>query len=447
MHEAPTPQDAPRWACDAGTILGWRGDGVSLATGIRYAQAGRYQPPTPEPPATEPIVATTWAPPCPQVEAHPVLRHAGMHELPDVPMSEDCLRLSLTVPEDAHPDERLPVMVWVHGGSYVYGAGDAPTFDATALVRQERVIVVRVTYRLGLFGFLGSAEGNPANLGLLDLMEALRWVRRNIAAFGGDPENVTAFGESAGGDAIAHLMIAEGAEGLFRRAIIQSAPLGISLGRAEMSRLMAQEAARLHPDATAADVIASQARIEERVRGFGLIAMMPFGVQYGHAPLPAESEVNAAWERVASRIEVLIGSNEREVAYFTTFVPPMDRALTVPVVGPLLEFGFVKPLTWQVYGSGVHTFAGRHRRGGGRGYSYRFTWAIPHSVYAAAHATELPLLFESRAAWGDARLIAGVPWAEIEARGQTLRGIWAGFARSGTAPTGRVDGLMDIHPM
>jgi para-nitrobenzyl esterase len=357
------------------------------------------------------------------------------------------MRLSLTLPVDVRPDEALPVMVWIHGGSYVFGAGDSPLFDPTVLVREERVIVVRVTYRLGLFGFLGSGAGRPANLGLLDQIEALRWVQRNIAAFGGDPANVTAFGESAGGDAIAHLMIAEGTEGLFRRAIIQSAPLGISLGRGPMSAVMALEAALVPSDATADVMLEAQARIEKRVKGFGLTTFMPFGVQYGLPPLPPEHQVDAAWERAASKFEVLIGTNEREAAFFTVVLPPLDKALSQPVAGPLVEHGFVKPITWQVYASAVPKFSARHRRGGGRGYSYTFTWRTPDPVFAAAHIAELPLLFENQAAWGRTRLVAGAPWSEIEEKGKTLRGIWASFARTGTAPSGSIDGLIDIRPM
>lgn len=149
--------------------------------------------------------------------------------------TEDCLRLSLTMPGDIQPGDSRPVMVWIHGGSYVFGAGDAAIFDPRAMVEEQGVIVVSVTYRLGLFGFLGGSGGRAANVGLLDIIEVLRWVNRNIQAFGGAADCVTLFGQSAGGDAIAHLMIAEDAQGLFQRAIIQSAPLGISLGRHKMT--------------------------------------------------------------------------------------------------------------------------------------------------------------------------------------------------------------------
>ena len=92
---------------------------------------------------------------------------------------EHCQRLSVTVPADARPGDALPVMVWIHGGSYTSGAGDAPIFDPAALVREQHVVVVSVTYRLGLLGYLGDADGRPANLGLLDQLEALRWVSRS----------------------------------------------------------------------------------------------------------------------------------------------------------------------------------------------------------------------------------------------------------------------------
>jgi para-nitrobenzyl esterase len=105
----------------------------------------------------------------------------------ELPGSEDCQNLSITVPADLAPGELLPVMVWIHGGSYTTGSGDLAIFDPAVLVAETRVVVVSVTYRLGLFGFLATHSGRPGNLGLLDQLEAFRWVQRNVAAFGGDP--------------------------------------------------------------------------------------------------------------------------------------------------------------------------------------------------------------------------------------------------------------------
>ena len=180
-------------------------------------------------------------------------------------------------------------MVWLHGGSYTSGSGDLAIFDPKALVAENRVIVVSVTYRLGLFGYLATGTGRPANLGLLDQLEAFRWVQRNISAFGGDPDNVTAFGQSAGGDAVAHLMSTPEAPALFRRAIIQSAPLGITRGRAKMSAAMGVAAEAVTEDTPAMDVVEIEGHVSQVARKYGLIAAMPFGIQYGHAPLPPES--------------------------------------------------------------------------------------------------------------------------------------------------------------
>jgi para-nitrobenzyl esterase len=141
--------------------------------------------------------------------------------------SEDCLYLNVYTP--AHrPSERLPVMVWVHGGSAITGAGQ--DVDPTRLAEAGHVVVVTVNYRLGPFGFLSNAAldepgAASGNYGVQDVLAALRWVRRDVAAFGGDPRRVTAFGESAGGVMINQLLTSPRAEGLFHRAIVESGPL------------------------------------------------------------------------------------------------------------------------------------------------------------------------------------------------------------------------------
>lgn len=159
-------------------------------------------------------------------------------------------------------------MVWIHGGSYVAGAGDAPAYNPSSLVSEQGVIVVSVTYRLGVLGYLGG-NGRPANLGLLDQLVALKWVRRNIAAFDGDPKQVTLFGQSAGGDAVAHLMAVQGARALFRRAIIQSPPLGISRGREKMEKAMVSAASVLSSRTPIGELLAAQDAAKTAAAPFG----------------------------------------------------------------------------------------------------------------------------------------------------------------------------------
>jgi para-nitrobenzyl esterase len=437
---------APTWDCPAGTVLGWRSGSVLRATGIRYARADRFGRPSGEPRSSEVIEATTWAPACPQAPS-PLLQELLPGAMGELTVDEDCQRLSVTVPEDARAGDRLPVMVWVHGGSYTSGAGDAPVFDPEALVREQRVVVVSVTYRLGLFGYLGSREGRPANLGLLDQLEALRWVRSNISAFGGDPTNVTVFGQSAGADAVAHLMVAEGAQGLFQRAIIQSAPFGIARGRDRMSAAMAAEAADVPDDATVDEIVTAQDRVAGKAAPFGLRAAMPFGVQYGFDPLPAEDELDAAWRRAAASVDVLVGCTSREVAFFVPAVPSLERLVQGPVVGRIVLALAVRALTHKVYGAGVAAFARRHRRAGGRGYRYRFAWGPAGSRFAAAHTMDLPLLFGGRHVWDGMPLVAGTDWEETQVRAQQLRRLWADFARTGHLATGRRPGLVTVRPL
>jgi para-nitrobenzyl esterase len=137
---------------------------------------------------------------------------------------EQCLVLSITAPVGARS---LPVMVWFHGGAYVSGGGESAKYDADDLAGRG-IVVVSVTYRLGVLGYLPPTSTGADNLGLLDQLEALRWVQRNIATFGGDPGQVTIFGQSAGGDSVLSLVALPSAVDLYQRAIVQSAPVASS---------------------------------------------------------------------------------------------------------------------------------------------------------------------------------------------------------------------------
>jgi para-nitrobenzyl esterase len=293
-----------------------------------------------------------------------------------------------------------------------------------------------VTYRLGLFGYLATGTGRPANLGLLDQLEAFRWVQRNIGAFGGDPGRVTAFGQSAGGDAVAHLMATAEAPTLFQRAIIQSAPLGITRGRERMSAAMGVAAETVTEDTPAMDVVEIEGRVSQVARKFGLIAAMPFGTQYGHAPLPPESGIEDAWNATAPQIEVLIGHTSDEARLFL----PRNRTLSwlarIPVLGAAVTGAINWAVTEAVYGRAARKFARRHAQAGGKAYSYVLSWAAPGNVYGAAHTVDLPLLFGNKQTWAGAGLLAGATWEDINAQGRALRAVWGRFA-SGKGLEGR----------
>ena len=204
---------------DTGWVSG-SGTGVRVYKGIPYAAAPagplRWKPPQPAQPWKGILVAKNFPANCPQAPLLPG------------PQSEDCLGLNVWTPVHSAA-ARLPVMVWIYGGGFQIGGTSQSAYDGEALAAQG-VVLVSVNYRLGMFGFLAhpalnqeSPQGVSGNYALLDMVAALKWVQRNIGAFGGDPHNVTIRGESAGGTAVCLLMVLPQAEGLFQKVISESA--------------------------------------------------------------------------------------------------------------------------------------------------------------------------------------------------------------------------------
>ncbi|SIR38988.1 para-nitrobenzyl esterase [Paenibacillus sp. RU4T] len=217
---------------NSGLVQGARDKGVRFWKGIPFAEppvgARRFRKPLPAQPWEGTRSAVDPGPLAPQ----PVDPSGGSFRLvrTAIPQAEDCLNVNVWAPQEPS-SKPLPVMVWIHGGSFVTGGGGLPIYDGAELARRGGLVVVTISYRLGALGFLhlspyadGSDgdDGYVSNAGLLDQIAALEWVRSNIAAFGGDPAQVTVFGESAGGMSIAALLAMPAAKGLFRRAILQS---------------------------------------------------------------------------------------------------------------------------------------------------------------------------------------------------------------------------------
>ena len=199
-----------------GKIQGAQKEGILVWKGIPFAQPPlgslRFRAPQPLEGWTGIREATQFGPISPQASS------GSFGTLPG-PMSEDCLTLNIW--SSGADDARRPVMVWIHGGSFVTGAGSTPWYNGTSFA-EHGVVVVTINYRLGALGFLYLAEyageeyATSGNNGLLDQIAALTWVRENIAAFGGDPDNVTIFGESAGAMSIGALLAMPAAHGLFK---------------------------------------------------------------------------------------------------------------------------------------------------------------------------------------------------------------------------------------
>lgn len=214
---------------DSGPISGLREGGIWAYKGIPFAAPPggelRWKEPQPVEAWDDVLACESYGPACPQSVDDD---WTGMMNVGT--MDEDCLYLNVWTPAES-PDERMPVMVWIHGGAFTSGAGSLPIYDGHNLA-EKGVVVVTINYRLGALGLMAhpllseeSENGVSGNYGLLDQVAALEWVRDNIDVFGGDPENVTVFGESAGGMSILNLMASPLAGDLFDRAIVQSGPM------------------------------------------------------------------------------------------------------------------------------------------------------------------------------------------------------------------------------
>ena len=320
-----------------GRIEGSVRRGLRMWRGIPYAAppvgALRLRAPRPVPPWRGVRSALRFGPVAPQ-DPRALTNRSGR-----IDMSEDCLTLNVIAPR-IPSDEPRPVMVYIHGGAYAVGSSREMPEQGEGLVHDGGVVFVNLNYRLGALGYLDftrySTPERPfeSNLGLRDQLAALEWVRDNIAAFGGDPGNVTLFGESAGANAVTTLMAVPRAEGLFARAIAESSPaeavypreLTAVWGRDFLELLGAvrqepitsepsdDDAARLLDGATTADFVAATTRLvretPDRVPGSTLLAPVVDG------DLLPERPIEAFRAGRAHRIPLIIGTNEREGSLF-----------------------------------------------------------------------------------------------------------------------------------
>lgn len=325
--------DSPLVTIAQGTARGVRLAGALVWKGIPYAA-----PPIGDRRFRAPGAAEAWegvrdcsvfGPIAPQNE------HGPLPIDPGLTVDEDCLSLNVWAPE--RPQNRpRPVMVWIHGGAYYLGSSAQRMFDACHLVERGDVVVVTINYRLGALGFLDFSSFSTAeqpfdtNLGLRDQIEALKWVRANIAAFGGDPADVTLFGESAGGGAVTTLMTSPAAEGLFHRAIAESSPAtsvygseraaSIAESFLELIGLAPAEVGRLRDlpvDVLTAACVELVQQVPARVPGTLAVAPTVDGDVVPHYP------VAAFRHGLAHKVPLLIGTNKDEASMFRLMKSPL----------------------------------------------------------------------------------------------------------------------------
>ena len=389
------------------------------------------------------------------------------------PRSEDCLTLNVFAPTTASVTPR-PVMVFNYGGAYILGGTSTPIYDGSYLARSRDVIVVTVNYRFGPFGFLDLSDYSTperrfdSNVGLRDMVAGLEWVQRNIGAFGGDPDRVTVFGESAGGSAVLTLLSTPSARGLFSRAISQSPAPELIVSK-ENSRLFADEFVRLVADPTrrkgperteepldptdVARILDGASahellRIGNKLLGFARSANlsnpMPFAPTVDGEYLP-QAPLDAARDGNTLPVPTIIGNNKDEGELFARFwdiMPDAAQALVGvddPEIRMELELLYpgerdqVRMSADATFWEPTIRFAGYHSETAPT-YVYRYDYApalLNATGIGATHATELLAVFGIYRDPIGVGLAAAGSWGSTKRITATMQSNWTWFARKG----------------
>ncbi|WP_375384505.1 carboxylesterase/lipase family protein [uncultured Microbacterium sp.] len=321
---------SPHVSCAAGEFVGSGLGPVDVFRGIRYAAPPvgdlRWRDPVRATPAADPVDATAFGAVAPQLTNPALVLGPGARQ------DEDCLFLNVWRPAGAS-DAALPVMVWLHGGAYTFGASSQPLYDGSALVESGGVIVVTVNYRIGALGFLDLSSFSTVdqqfdgNLALKDILLALHWVQDNIAGFGGDASRVTIFGESAGGGLVTTLLATPSAAGLFERAIAESSPATSVYGPAR-ARAVAERFLR---EVGADPASVRSVSVDEIVRAATAVyAAVPTETPgtLAFAPvidgdLVPEAPATVLKEGRALPVPLMIGTNRDEASFFRFMKSPL----------------------------------------------------------------------------------------------------------------------------
>ncbi|MFB9315537.1 carboxylesterase family protein [Nocardioides plantarum] len=423
-----------------GPVRAVQADGLVRARGIRYGRAARFAPAEPIRPWDGPVDATEKGPAPPQQPSRLELVMGSSTR--GLRQDEDCLVVSVTAPASG---TSMPVMVWFHGGAYLTGSGESDKYDPTQLALEGGVVVVNVSHRLGVLGYLTprSVSDQEQNLGLTDQVLALHWVHRNISGYGGDPANVTVFGQSAGADSIWAMLLSEGTTGLFRRAILQSAPLGLRTGRDALRNAML-DVLDAHPelmgvqdsaDQTAA-VLATQATAVRAARRFGAAGALPFAPALGGTLLPPPEQVLDQIGRVAPGVDLLLTHTRNDALPFVLADPRISRLAARRIARSTVIEQVDRLVTRRVFAKPAASLAKTWRAAGGQAAHYQFDWATPDSGWGACHCIELPFLFPGDDTWADAPMLGTTSIGDdpTDLVGASLRAAWAAFATSGQVP-------------
>lgn len=463
-----------------GKVAGYIQDGVTIFKGIPYAKANRFE---------APVHADSWegirscrqyGPVSPQGARSGWANDeiAFAFNWNDGVQGEDCLRLNVWTP--ALDSRKRPVMVWLHGGGYSAGSGqELPSYDGTSLAFAEDVVVVSINHRLNVLGFLdlsayGEKYAKSANAGLLDIVASLEWVRDNIAAFGGDPSNVTIFGQSGGGGKVTTLLATPCAKGLFHKAIVQSGSMLRTMESKYSRKIGIATVRNLGLDASSIDKISEVPYGELLAAGEKAIAQVKAeadrdGVAsfiFGWAPtvdgavLPSQPFDPQA-PAISADIPMIIGTTRHEFS-MTTYVPALRNAGREEVIGILKgRYGegterFLELFAKAYPGSkpadmldadfvfrpsAIEQALRKSLQGAAPVYMYMFNWESPvlDGILRSTHCMEIPFVFNN--ADRHASMTGG--GAQAMELASKMSHCWAEFARCGKPSA---EGLPEWEP-
>ena len=394
-----------------GELRGLELDLLYVFHAVPYARAARFQAPDLAPKWHGVRDATRPGAICPQSPS----RVDFIMGAPKVKreMSEDCQLLSVYTPG---LNGRRPVMVWIHGGAYITGGGQEQWNDAAKLTQDGDVVIVTINYRLGAFGYLFAPELGTVNAGLQDQIAALRWAHENIEQFGGDPENITIFGQSAGGHSVASIL-ATADRAPVRHAIIQSAPLSEAFDTTRATQT-AQEFMDLLTkpplEASVEEILRAQAKV---------MANSNVGL-----PFRPVGDPSAFVDGCGSKPSILIGWGKDDAAPFVALKHPNHEYGSTEDKTQTVE------LTSEIFSAPARSYAAKLRDSGVATSLYQNEWSPPGSPFGTCHCIELPLLFATYQVWEGAPMLGRANQEEIERLGRQARIFWTEFARSGTPP-------------
>jgi para-nitrobenzyl esterase len=450
-----------------GKVRGSAKDGVTAFLGIPYAAPpfgpNRFRPPQPPEPWDGVRDAFEYGPTAPK-PGYPEPFKALLPD-PSIP-GDDCLNLNVWTPEPG--GSGLPVMVWIHGGAFRNGSGAVPVYNGHNFAR-DGVVCVTINYRLGVEGF-ANLPGAPLNRGLLDQIAALEWVRDNIAGFGGDPDQVTIFGESAGGMSVTTLLSLD--LGLFRRVIAQSGAGGIAQDPDDALLVTREMAARLGVEPTAeafaaldpAAIIPAQASVAAEV------SMVPDPARWGattaaggmsltpilDGELLTRRPVDAIAAGAGRDADLLIGYTSEEFRFF--LMPTGIAALATDEIMGFTAAGMGVPaglpaayrdrhpdmpagelmavlITDHLFRIPANRAAAGHTASGGRTWMYEFAWRSPNHDLGACHALELGFVFDNLTAEREGLTGPNPP----QALADRMHRAWVDFAVTGDPGWARFD--------